>query len=411
MTTSGVTDLIYTRNEIILEVLELLGLYEPGGTPTDKQRTAISNTLNNYIKYLGGIGIGLWKEQRISLFQSYEGYEYTLGPGGDHAAPNAVKTEVATAAAAAATSLVIDATTGFGDTFDRDGVITATTPGGAGAITLDGALLANSVAVLPSTRKALVYSDGDDSGVTFTFVGTDDAGNAVTEVLTGPNATTVYTAEEYRKITSVTISGAGTGNIEVGCTGDHVGIELDDSTLQWTNIVAALSTTLTLLDALTDTVAVDNHVYSYTKKVSKPLSFSNPMLHYGDDDTEIELNIDDEDEYLSIPDKTSTGEALEIYLEPKLYNSTLSVWPACGDVKNWINMKVKVQFDDFDGADDHPDFPAEWFLPLTHNCAVLVAPKLNVEVKPSVANIAVASYNELKKHDRETKPVYMRPKR
>jgi len=118
---------------------------------------------------------------------------------------------------------------------DTNGIATAQTPTAAGNLTLDGALCAtingNSV-YAPSVsgtaatadgawaRKIGITSDGDDSGVTFTVYGTDVNGKALSEAITGPNAGAVYTtdgtATNFKTVTRIAISAAGTGNITAG---------------------------------------------------------------------------------------------------------------------------------------------------------------------------------------------------
>jgi hypothetical protein len=118
---------------------------------------------------------------------------------------------------------------------DTNGIATTQTPTAAGNLTLNGALCAtingNSV-YAPSVsgtaatadgawaRKIGITSDGDDSGVTFTVYGTDVDGKALSEAITGPNAGTVYTtdgtATNFKSVTRIAISAAGTGNITAG---------------------------------------------------------------------------------------------------------------------------------------------------------------------------------------------------
>ncbi len=99
---------------------------------------------------------------------------------------------------------------------DPNGICEAQTPSGAEALTLDGALVSGGAAALDYARRLAIVSDANDSGITFTVVGTDADGYALTEVITGPNATTVESTEYFKTVTSVTSSGAGAGNITVG---------------------------------------------------------------------------------------------------------------------------------------------------------------------------------------------------
>lgn len=126
--------------------------------------------------------------------------------------------------AAAAQQLVINGALAAG-TFDADSIAQSQTPGGAGALTLNGALVSGGVAYLPSPpapQRVYVTSAGDDSGVTFTVVGTIYTLNgpiAVSEVVTGADTSTVATSLLFSTVSSVTISGAAAAAVTVGHSG------------------------------------------------------------------------------------------------------------------------------------------------------------------------------------------------
>ena len=118
---------------------------------------------------------------------------------------------------------------------DADGICTSQTRTGAGNLTLDGALTAtingNSV-YAPSVsgtaatadgawaRKIGITSDGNDSTVTYTIYGTDVNGKALSEAITGPNSTVVYstnsTAANFKTVTRIATSASTVGNITIG---------------------------------------------------------------------------------------------------------------------------------------------------------------------------------------------------
>lgn len=99
------------------------------------------------------------------------------------------------------------------------------TTAGAGALTIDGALL-DLPATMNGVRRAKMgggfqrtvslTSTGNISGVNFTIVGTDLRGTAVTETRAGPNNNTVETTAEYDVVTSVTVDGAVATATSVG---------------------------------------------------------------------------------------------------------------------------------------------------------------------------------------------------
>lgn len=99
---------------------------------------------------------------------------------------------------------------------DPDGLVETITPVGAGAITLDGALTSGGAATLDYARRLNITSDGVDSGVTFTVTGTDQDLKTLVEVITGPSTATVESTGYFKTVSSIVISGAGTGNITIG---------------------------------------------------------------------------------------------------------------------------------------------------------------------------------------------------
>lgn len=75
--------------------------------------------------------------------------------------------------------------------------------------------------------KITIVSTADDSGKTFTIVGHKMGtlpGIATTEVVTGPNTTTVNSTNYYDTVTSITPSATTTGSIGIGVLGTSVAL-------------------------------------------------------------------------------------------------------------------------------------------------------------------------------------------
>jgi hypothetical protein len=121
---------------------------------------------------------------------------------GPYAAPSA--TNIRTASSVTAGAVVLNGST-----------VTTTTTGN----TYSGSAITVTVATLDKPRRVLFTSAGNDSGITFTITGTDWNNNPVSEVLTGANATSVYTLYDYKTVTSVVASGASAGNVSIGTNG------------------------------------------------------------------------------------------------------------------------------------------------------------------------------------------------
>lgn len=90
------------------------------------------------------------------------------------------------------------------------------TPGAAGNLTLDGALISGGVLTLTTAHAISITSAANLSGRTFTVTGTDADGNAQVEVVTGPNATTVYSADYWKTISSIAVDAATGAALTVG---------------------------------------------------------------------------------------------------------------------------------------------------------------------------------------------------
>ncbi len=99
---------------------------------------------------------------------------------------------------------------------DADFYVTSVTPSGAGAL----AMVKNQPGINGYGYKVSITGVSNESGKTFTIVGRTVAGNIVTETVTGPNATTVYSTNYFSQVTSVSVSAATAGAITVGYGGD-----------------------------------------------------------------------------------------------------------------------------------------------------------------------------------------------
>lgn len=113
MATSGSTNYIVTRNDIITEALELLGVKDLGEAIDANHVTSCARSLEMMIKHWQVNGISLWKTKDLYVFLVKDQQYYDLGPSGDHATISKVKTEVSTAAASGASTVLVDSITGI----------------------------------------------------------------------------------------------------------------------------------------------------------------------------------------------------------------------------------------------------------------------------------------------------------
>ena len=195
----------------------------------------------------------------------------------------------------------------------------------------------------------------------------------------GPSGS--HCAETYVKTEVSTAAASGASALVLdsitGMTnGDAVGVELDGGDLQWTTINGVPgSLTIQLAAALTDAVAVDNHVYTYTDLIARPLEIVEARLRKNDD-TEVSIGpfgIVSRLEYMAIPNKDLSGSCNLISYDPQTTDSRLYVWPVAEDTKEYLKMSVRLPIEDFDAVTDNADFPVEWLNALKWNLAVEIS--------------------------------------
>ena len=92
--------------------------------------------------------------------------------------------------------------------------------------------LANSSFGTNTARKITATTLGDESSITVTIVGTDEKGDAATEVITLPGSasTTAGTTTAFLTITSATVSAQPAANVSLGMTADVFGSIFDGRT-------------------------------------------------------------------------------------------------------------------------------------------------------------------------------------
>lgn len=217
--------------------------------------------------------------------------------------------------------------------------------------------------------------------------------------LTGDNATLSAVETEIETATSSGDSTIDVDSITGMTDGDYIGIELDDGTLQWTTINGSPSgNTITLTTVLTDDVAVDNQVYTYTGKIQRPMEVISARLRNKADD-ETPLNFYTRDEYFRLTSKDDTGQINHVFYDKQLTNGVFYVYPTGTLCTDRIMLTLKYPVEDIDSAGDYAEFPNEWLDVITYNLAV----KLFYEYPNDDKRIDINTIHTLRKDARELK--------
>ena len=99
---------------------------------------------------------------------------------------------------------------------DPNGISVAAAVGNNAALTIGGALASSGAVALNAGQLVTILSAGNDAAKSFTIVGTDIHGDALTEALTGANASTATSTNFFKSIASITAVGNPAGNVTAG---------------------------------------------------------------------------------------------------------------------------------------------------------------------------------------------------
>ena len=187
----------------------------------------------------------------------------------------------------------------------------------------------------------------------------------VSSVTLGPSGGHAATTWVHTQLASAASTGASTISVDsiTGISsGDSIGVELDDGTIDWTTVNGAPSgTTVTLTATLDSAAAVDSHVYTYTTKIVRPLKILQASWFDYGSSTETPINIISRDEWIRHSDKTGEGDKInEIYYDPQLTRGVLYFFPRMIDGDGIIKIWFRRPIEDMDAAGDTLDYPQEW---------------------------------------------------
>lgn len=204
--------------------------------------------------------------------------------------------------------------------------------------------------------------------------------NATGQYNLGPTGDN-WTNQSYQRQTTATAAAAATSiqapisNVNAS---DYIGIVLDSGALFWTTVSGAPSgSTITLSAGLPSQASSGAFVFNYTTKAQIPIEIETVVLRYNNGN-DVPLGIMTVQEYDALPLKSSTtyvGDPNAIYYEPQLSNGVLYTdVGAAADVTKRLHMTWLEPIQDFNNPTDNPEFPQEWFLPLSGGLSKQIAP-------------------------------------
>jgi len=399
--------LTVTAQDIIEDALLTAGIIPINQTIPAETHTQAKKRLNYILKNLQAQGHHLWTKTEGVVFLDKDTQKYNLGVGGDHSTTSFISTTTTVAAVSTAVTIALVTTgmTGAADmlsdptdsTQDWTAAVGATLASSGGILTVtNGAATAGTAAFTLTTvvgEKYIVnfsYTKGTAVGAVFEIL--DDTAVTVldTLTLTATDTTNVltFTATQLTHTFKATNSSAVSGETfkfedltqKDTNSGDFIGIELDDGTRQWSNIVTVDSAAqVTINDALTDDVAIGRRVFTYTTKIDRPQRIIDGRSMRTTSNTELLLNIYCRQEYFEQSDKTTTGMVNNYYYSPQLNTGELYVWPTSDNVNQYLKITYIRPIDIVVNNADAVDIPAEWALALTFTLAASLLPGFKID--------------------------------
>lgn len=188
---------------------------------------------------------------------------------------------------------------------------------------------------------------------------------------------------------------------------DNIGVLLDDGSLFWSTISSKTSTTVTIADAIDDSAAAGNPVYTYTTKIVRPLKIVDARRFdiLSDADTPIRMlaRLD----YQGLSQKTQTGTITQAFYDPQLSTGYFYLWNPPAEVTSLVKFTWHRPIQDFDAAGDNPDLPQEWIDPLVFNLATIMAPEYDVPMDKfqQVSAMALKFLDDVAGFDREAESI------
>jgi len=396
-----------TALDIVNAALRLLGEKDGDQPPSANETQDGLEALNYLVKSYQAQGLHLWTKTEGVLFLDAGKTDYLLGPSGDEAtnADDFISTDIAVAGIATDRTLTLDSTTGM---TGADDILSSdpsestqgwTAVGGTIAIVATSLVVSNATPVAGEAERTISdlvpgrtyrvkagFTKGTSVSVTYSIK--DGATTLDTETLlaTGTSylefiaAQTSHTFEILNGDTAAT-NDTTTTSIEIfdTTTGDFIGVRLDGGTRQWTKIIEVLSATQVFnVNALEDSVAIDNSVFTFSDLIPRPVRLLQLRRDMVGTTDEIEAGQWSREEYFAQPDKTSQGTINNWYYSPQLTEGRVYIWQTANDVDQIARFTYERPIDIYDDTTDAPDFPSEWFRTLKYALAVDMAPEYTI---------------------------------
>jgi len=123
--------------------------------------------------------------------------------------------------------------------------------------------------------------------------------------------------------------------------------------------------------------------FVYPLSNPKPLKILQAWNHNTTSNVDIPMRIITQAEYNVLGNKTSSGNPIQVYYDPRRNTGDMHLFPVPSSTEqsaNVIHYVCQIPFEDFNSATDEPDFPQEWYDAITYGLATRLAPEYGVPI-------------------------------
>jgi hypothetical protein len=182
---------------------------------------------------------------------------------------------------------------------------------------------------------------------------------------------------------------------------DTIGVLNSSNVFVWRTVSNVATNVITVSSAFTSAFAVDAKVYSYTARITKPLSISDATVQY-DTNSEIGISKMSMNEYQALSYKAMAGNPTQYYYQPKIDEGRLFLYPQSENESQYINLVIEKPFDDLDSSTDTIPSPNEFYDIIIYTLAQRLAMQNGFYSKASILGAEVERLFSLQRlHDFE----------
>ena len=140
----------------------------------------------------------------------------------------------------------------------------------------------------------------------------------------------------------------------------------------------------------------------------RPLQITNGV-HRDVNGNDIPLNIWSREEYWRLSQKEIFGIPLNVYYDRRRTDGVLNVWQTGTENSDKLILQAERSLDIDD--EEEVDFPAEYFLALSYNLALIIAPKYGLSTQQTsvIAQQAHTYKMDAEEYNRENTSLYLEP--